>query len=113
MDDRISRRDQWKAWLGEFRDSGLTIKKFCQRIGVSENRFYHWRNKLANESASESAKREDVETFVPVSVIAPEQDNRSKEWRIDLPGGAILRVPGDESSLRMALTCLLEAKVPS
>ena len=44
-------RDGWRALLGRFGGSGLTVQGFCQREGVSVASFYLWRSKFADSPA--------------------------------------------------------------
>lgn len=117
--------EQWAAWVGEQRDSELSVAEFCEWIGVSLNSFYRWRQKLAAEdrlSIRDGLARErqvaSGETqrllagkglmsseprFVPLTVLT------SPAVEISLPCGAVVRVPNDDRSLRRVLDILLEA----
>jgi hypothetical protein len=122
--------EQWAVWVCEQRDSELSVAEFCEWIGVSLNSFYRWRQKLAAEdrpsTREERAKdglarerqvasgdtRRPLATkgltsseprFVPLTVLA------SPAVEIDLPCGAVVRVPNDDRSLRRVLGILLEA----
>jgi hypothetical protein len=51
-------QQKWDAWRGliqQWRQSGLTIRVFCQDHGVSEPSFYAWRRRIEAEAAAESA----------------------------------------------------------
>ncbi len=122
--------EQWAVWVGEQRDSELSVAEFCEWIGVSLNSFYRWRQKLevggrlpAGEELARDGlarKRQAVsdETrrpltrkglmsseprFVPLTVLT------SPAVEISLPCGAVVRVPNDDRSLRRVLGMLLEA----
>lgn len=97
---------QWGAWLKEFDQSDLTVQQFCDSKGTSVNTFYNWRKRLraANGEASHSMKAKSK--FVSVSIPAAQME-------IELPGGAIARVPNDRESLRLVLEVLLELGVKS
>ena len=84
---------QWLTWLREQPESGLSVSAFCRKKGVSENSFYVWRRKLANELAPSSCVGLTLVDQVPVS--------------IELPGGVRIQVT-DESSLRTILRLLVE-----
>lgn len=52
MGKRVRRRDVakerfWRRAVAEHRRSGLTIREFCARRGLSEPLFYAWRRELA------------------------------------------------------------------
>jgi hypothetical protein len=122
--------EQWAAWVGEQRDSELSVAEFCEWIGVSLNSFYRWRQKLAAEDrlptrderardglarerqvASDETQRLSARKglmsseprFVPLTVLT------SPAVEIDMPCGAVVRVPNDDRSLRRVLGILLEA----
>ena len=42
-------RDQWKQWVLECRDSGLTISDWCNQHGLDKNRFFKWRRKFLED----------------------------------------------------------------
>jgi hypothetical protein len=117
--------EQWAVWVGEQRDSELSVAEFCEWIGVSLNSFYRWRQKLAAEdrlpardglareqqvSLEESQRLSSTKglmfsepRFVPLTVLA------SPAVEINLPCGAVVRVSNDDRSLRRVLGILLEA----
>ena len=41
-----AREEYWRGQIVAQGDSGLTVKRFCQRQGVSEHSFYGWRKRL-------------------------------------------------------------------
>ncbi len=88
--------EQWANWFEEFDRSDLSIKAFCQRLGVSENTFYQWRKKI-NRPADHSS----TDPFVPIAVVAGD------DVKIEMPCGATIRVPNDPASLRPVLETLL------
>ena len=40
------RREDWQQLISEHKQSGLTVKAFCQKQGVSEASFYSWRKRI-------------------------------------------------------------------
>ena len=103
--------EQWAAWVEEQRESALSVRDFCDWIGVSQNAFYLWRRKLAARqmhatvTQSSGSKQSDVRSlFVPLTVVG------SPVIEVDLPCGAVVRVPNEESSLRRVLGILLDAE---
>lgn len=110
---------QWAEWIEEQARSGLTIAAFCSLIGVSENSFYVWRRKLragvtgqtpgdAMANAAGTSARAAV-PFVELT-LAGECSGSSAQSRgveIDLPCGAVVRVPRDAALLEQVLSVLL------
>jgi len=43
------RREDWKQLISEHKQSGLTVKAFCQKHGVGEALFYCWRKRIVAE----------------------------------------------------------------
>ncbi len=108
--------EQWAAWVCEQRDSELSVAEFCDWIGVSPNSFYRWRQKLAatdRPAAGTERAAQSLSTMkrsmsagpelVPLTVLT------SPVVEIDLPCGAVVRVPNDDRSLSRVLRILLEA----
>ena len=107
--------DHWAAWVGEQRESELSVAEFCDWIGVSPNSFYRWRQKLAAKGRPpakkghgplrQSAMKRSMSLgseLVPLTVLT------SPVVEIDLPCGAVVRVPDNDRSLRRVLGILLE-----
>ncbi len=108
--------EQWAAWVGEQRESELSVAEFCDWIGVSPNSFDRWRQKLATtgrplarkgrEAQRLPAKKgsmSSVPKMVPLTILT------SPVVEIDVPCGAFVRVPNEDRSLRRVLRILLEA----
>ncbi len=91
-------RVRWEELVSEQRASGQNIAAFCRSNDVSQNSFYLWRRKLANEPKPAQSGA----SFIPVEVVGV------KHFEIDLPCGATLRIPSDESSMSLALAVLLK-----
>ncbi len=105
--------EQWADWIAEQARSGLTIAAFCDSIGVSENSFYVWRRKLGTGStAFESGSSA---CLVELTVVDPGAGSHAMSGgvEIDLPCGAVVRVPGDAGLLGQVLGVLLEAGATS
>lgn len=72
-----------KRVLEDFPRSGLTVKDFCHRQGISTAKFYYWQRKL---EASEDAG------FAPIHIAEPE------ETQITLPNGTCVGVSSRDVS---------------
>ena len=107
--------EQWAAWVGEQRESELSVAEFCDWIGVSPNSFYRRRRKLAAKGRTPAKKGHGAQRqsaikrsmfagpeLVPLAVLT------SPVVEIDLPCGAVVRVPNEDRSLRRVLGILLE-----
>lgn len=85
---------QWRAWIAEQEASGLSIARFCDRIGISYTAFYRRRNQLQSVDTV-------VDPFVRVSVSA-------SPLEIELPSGAVIRLPNDDRTLERILQVLVQ-----
>ena len=101
--------EQWAEWIDEQACSGLTISAFCDSIGVSENSFYVWRRKLRSrkDEFTTGTAAGLVELTVVDAGVCPRGMPDGVE--IDLPCGAVVRVPGDAGLLGQVLGVLLQA----
>lgn len=92
----------WKGRIAEQGRSGLSIAEFCRRQGISAPSFYVWRKRLRRGRAISSSsgiryggagqsRSEDGPLFVPIELAA------ASGVRLELPGGAVLTLPGDVS----------------
>jgi len=78
----------WRLALREYRQSGLTIRAFCQREGLSEPAFYAWRKRIENRKANHETEPSGLGKLLPVEIV-DSADNHSLE--IVTPGGFTLR----------------------
>lgn len=90
--------DQARAHLAAFRRSGLALTTYCERIGVSTQRMYYWRERLEPQPAP---------AFVEVDMPGMDEHDGPVPDMIELsfPSGHVLRVPaalGLDAVLRAA-----------
>ena len=86
---------EWRDLVTQQSASDLSVAEFCRRENLAEASFYQWRKRLSADQRPE--------LFVPLAVAG------AAAIEIELPGGAVLRVPpGDERSLR----CVVELLMP-
>ena len=124
MGRRQRRRDsekerRWRRVVTEWRQSGLSIREFCDWQALSEASFYSWRRELSkrdremsSDGASSMRNVPAVATaqFLPVHVVSDAvPDSRSLRClEVDLPAGVRLRIPAgfDRQTLVDVLTAL-------
>ena len=112
-------RAEWQVWLEEYRQSGLSVKQFCELIEVSVATFYNWQRKLKQPASaagdappagvSETALAPSVnfvEAFVPLAAV-------SEHVEIRLPAGATISLANEASSLKPILQVLTEIEAES
>ena len=98
------KEQQWRRRFGEWQASGLSVRAFCERRGLSAPSFYAWRRELARRDAQEPA-------FVPVRVVA--DDALTVTLELVLAGGRKVRVPaGFDAATLQRLLAVLEEQPP-
>lgn len=93
---RRSRRsaDEWRAVLGQFKDSGQTEAAFCASACVSVASLQRWRRLLDGDSGR-SRPVGTTPGFIDLGTLVPAQGLPSPsrlELTLDLGGGVVLRL---------------------
>ena len=56
----------WAGIMGERAESGLSIRKYCEREGMHPNRYHYWQRRLRIAAAAElQPKKEEVAQLPP------------------------------------------------
>jgi hypothetical protein len=101
-DERKER--QWRRWIGEWQASGLSVRTFCERRGLTVTSFYSWRRVLERR-AVEHAK------FVSVQVVADTVPTQTSALEVVLASGRTVRVtPGFDAATLRQLLAVLEGR---
>jgi hypothetical protein len=80
----------WQMAIETWRVSGLSVRQFCTKEGLSEPSFYSWRKKLAgNDSQRDNQDKAEPSAFIEVAMP------RSNSVAIELltTSGNTLRIP--------------------
>lgn len=99
----------WRRELRQWRQSGLSVRAYCEQHGLAEPSFYAWRRTLA--------EREAV-SFVPVRVVPPDDEAvaagpaTAGGLELVLTGGRTLRIGlnFDAATLQRLLALLEEGQ---
>src|SRR5690348_4116169 len=96
----VRRREDWQQPIEEYKQSGLTVKAFCQKHGVSEALFYSWRKRVAENLPARFAWV--ATNGVVADLPAP------RALQLVLASGERLEIPAgtDEATLRTVLGLL-------
>jgi transposase-like protein len=100
----------WRDAIGRQARSGLSVREFCKRHGLSEPSFYERRRTYRERDAVRATA---PQAFVPVVVRDGQSEVTMAEANlvIELRGGRLLRLPGSISAGRVAeLVRALEAE---
>ena len=97
----VRRREDWQRLISEHKQSGLTVKAFCHKHGVSEALFYSWRKRLIGEDQPARF------ALVATNGVAPSA-LMQRPLQLVLAGGERLEIPSgtDEATLRTVLGLL-------
>lgn len=112
----------WRLAFSEQRDSGLSVRAFCVREGLTQSSFYAWRRQLARRDAEGGSERAGSPKFVEVTPpefpeAPPEppgvppvvtSDDVASPLELVLPRGVVVRVPDrfDAKALRRVVEAL-------
>ena len=108
-----AREQRWRQTVARWRASGLRVRDFCDREGLSEPSFYQWRRRLAQEIEAPSTPP-DRGRFLPVRIVdstsaAAVPAPASTTIDVILGNGRRLAVhPGFPASTLLQLVQLLE-----
>jgi hypothetical protein len=97
----------WRGVLAKFRDSGLTIRNFCQQAKVTEASFYAWRRTIQERDAEakrRTSPRQQHPTFVPLLVRDDQTDGANTGITIEFgngPRARVLRLPATIAADRL------------
>src|SRR5215468_1147179 len=95
---------QWQRWIGEWQASGLSVRAFCQRRGLTVASFYAWRRVLQRRDAERAR-------FVPVQVLADAVPTQATALEVVLSDGRTVRVaPGFDAATLRQLLAVLEGR---
>jgi hypothetical protein len=102
---RDPRKEQhWRQHIRDWQRSGLSIRDFCSRRGLSQPSFYAWRSELQRRDSEQPL-------FVPIRPLVDDLCPSSiPALEVFLAGGRRIRVaPGfDAATLRQLLVVLEE-----
>lgn len=82
-------RINWQHHISAQKESGVTIKEYCSRYGISGKSFSFHKSHLKKQAILPSRER-----FA--EVITHDQQHQSS-IRVELPGGIVLSVVGKEA----------------
>jgi hypothetical protein len=97
-----ARERLWRKRLASWRASGLKVREFCEREGVTPTAFAHWRKEIA---ARDSRAASDAPAFVPVHITPTVT---AVPLEVTLATGRVVRVPPgfDPAHLRAVVAAL-------
>jgi hypothetical protein len=105
-------REQWRVWIAKQAESGQGVAAFCATNDLPQQSFYLWRRKLRAEPSSAGNGQAGIgqagngpakisSAFVSVSVAG------LAGVIVELPCGALIRVPPDDLVIGQVIDALL------
>lgn len=107
MSRRRLSREQWQVWIAKQAESGQSVAAFCATNDLPQQSFYLWRRKLRAEPSSAgigqagNGPAKISSAFVSVSVAG------LAGVIVELPCGALIRVPPDDLVIGQVIDALL------
>ena len=102
QEKRAEQRQLWRELIAEQKESGKSIRAFCQERGQKEHLFYFWRQRLAPPEKAVRFALVETNGGLPVRETIEILLNSGEKLRI-APGA-------DAATLRMVLGVLREAR---
>lgn len=98
----------WQMAIETWQASGLSVRNFCRKEGLSEPTLYSWRKKLAKADGLGVGKQKDTTSAAFIEVAMPKSEPVALE--LVLSSGNTLRIsPGaDSKTLTNVLSALCE-----
>ena len=99
------KRQFWQMTIKTWRDSGMSVSKFCKAKGLAEGTFYNWRKKLA-DGQSQTNKQKNLSSSAFIELTMPKNDPVALE--LVLSSGNTLRISSgaDDKTLSDVLLIL-------
>ena len=89
-------RQFWEMVIETWRDSGMSVSKFCKAEGLTEGSFYNWRKKLIKGDESEAGKQKDLNSSAFIELTMP--GNNPVALELVLSSGSTLRIASGADS---------------
>ena len=101
---------QWRERMAGWRASGLRVREFCLRRGLTESTFHYWRRELrmrdaaaATAAMSSSSGNKSRPVFVPLTVLS----TATLAVEVRCPSGHVVLLPScDVASLASLFAAL-------
>jgi hypothetical protein len=108
---------RWAACLRRFALSGLGVREFCRREGLSEPNFYFWRKRLSGSMATRAGaggmRHGPEPLFLPVRIV-PEVSSGGRGQCVNVERGPVRATPGGRIDLLLGgVTVRLRGDVPA
>ena len=109
----LVRERQWRERVASWKSSGLTVRAFCRRHGLTEASFHFWKRELPARDAGvtpplSSSPSSSPPLFVPVTVLPA----ATMSVEVRCPSGHVVTLPACDASVLANLFAALAPLVP-
>jgi len=102
---------QWRERMAGWRASGLSVRDFCQRRGLTEPTFHYWRRELrmrdsaaSTTAMSSSSGKKSRPAFVPLTVVP----SATLAVEVRCPSGHVVLLPSCDATSLASLFAALD-----
>ena len=102
---------QWRERMSHWQASGLSVREFCQRRGLTEPTFHYWRRELRMRDAaastaamSSSSGNKSRPVFVPLTVLLA----ATLAVEVRCPSGHVVLLPSCDATCLASLFAALD-----
>jgi transposase-like protein len=102
---------QWRERMSHWQASGLSVREFCQRRGLTEPTFHYWRRELRMRDAaastaamSSSSGNKSRPVFVPLTVLPA----ATLAVEVRCPSGHVVLLPSCDATCLASLFAALD-----
>lgn len=87
-------RSEWRSLLARFDGSGIGVKAYCRREGISAASYYRWRSRLGEAvDRGEVVGHASAPGFVDLGALnAASSPRRRLDLKLDLGDGLVLHL---------------------
>lgn len=106
----LAKERGWRDLVKRQAASGLSVRAFCQREGLSQASFYGWRRTIGQRDGTQRTQSPSIQSPAFVPIVVTGGPRRETGFVIELIGGRVLRLPEAIATQRLAeLVLTLEA----
>lgn len=99
---------EWSGMLRQRKESGLSVKQWCQERGLAEHIYYYRLRKLRQAACTALEQAQPLQLAeVP---LAPKQENCQAKLRLTTKTGTLEIMDADRSVLDQVLRAMLHAE---
>lgn len=104
---------EWTELIAARAESGLSVEEWCERSGISRDRYYYWQRVIRKHSCNEIVAPADsmpAETFSPAFTKVELGNSAGKGISINVRGASITISPDSNTEhVRLVLEAMLRA----